>query len=81
MIPAYLGVRAELATKIDQLSSSIVDQKTVFLEAVVVEKISDIRRISARLQSDNAPLTEDEFDQRFRAEVRGSRCRNQKMLR
>ncbi|HKK48344.1 MAG TPA: hypothetical protein VJ932_04565, partial [Alkalispirochaeta sp.] len=34
VIPSYVGIRAEMSTKIEQLSSSITDQKRAFLEAV-----------------------------------------------
>jgi signal transduction histidine kinase len=59
-----------MATKIDQLSSSIIDQKRAYLEAVIVEKIGDIERVRGRLELQRPSLSEEEFDQLFRAEVR-----------
>jgi signal transduction histidine kinase len=70
VLPTYLRMRAELSTKIDQLAESIIDQKKVFLEAVIVEKISDIERTRSRLEALIPPLGAEELDRRFRAEVR-----------
>ncbi|MCA1754007.1 MAG: cache domain-containing protein [Spirochaeta sp.] len=70
VIPAYLGIRAEMSTKIEQLSTSIIDQKRTFLEAIIVEKIGDIERIRQRLELQRPSLSGPEFDHLFRAEVR-----------
>lgn len=70
VIPSYVGIRSEMATKIDQLSASIIDQKRAYLEAVIVEKIGDIERIRGRLESQRPSLSDDEFDRLFRTEVR-----------
>lgn len=70
VVPTVVRMRAELSTKIDQLSSGIINQKKAFLEAIIVEKISDIERTRARLESLEPPLGENEFDRRFREEVR-----------
>lgn len=70
VVPTYVRVSAELATKIDQLSSITIDQKKAFLEAIIVEKISDIERTKARLESFDPPLSEGELEQQFREAVR-----------
>jgi signal transduction histidine kinase len=71
VVPSYVGIRSEMATKVDQLASSIIEQKRTYLEAVIVEKIGDIERIRERLTSQRPSLSNEEFDRLFREEVRG----------
>lgn len=70
VIPVSVGVRGELSRKIDQLASAIIAQKRILLETIVVEKIGDIEAIRRRLESQSPPLTAEDFDSRFRWEVR-----------
>jgi signal transduction histidine kinase len=70
MIPVYVQTQTARTATLEELSASIVDQKRVLLETVIVEKIGDIERIRERLETERPPLSIDEFDQRFRAEVR-----------
>jgi signal transduction histidine kinase len=69
-LPTYLGIRNELERKIDQLYEGIVNQKKLFLESVVVEKISDIERVRAQFANQTFSPDPEEMDRRFRIAVK-----------
>ncbi len=70
IIPAVLETRAELSLKISQLSESIIEQKKVFLRAIIVEKIGDIERIRTNLGESASSLDAEDFEIRFRTAVK-----------
>ena len=69
-IPVVINIQREYQRKLMQLEESIIDQKKLFLNAVIIEKISDIKRLEKSIEEMNPVLTQSEYDTLFRQNVR-----------
>ena len=69
-IPIYLNVRNEFQHKLDQLQTSVLQQKRILIKSIVEEKISDIVEFEKLLRRTAVTESENDFNLLFRNSVR-----------